>query len=131
MKSYRLVIAHENEMLYRSIRRMLGQLPGTVIVGHTMHLSQLPELIKTETPDGVVVGFFSSNHCAGRIIDTLRQMSPELKIVVLFNDATEMDAAFQAGADAYLLHQDLNIELFSAIKITQSGTRYISSQIQS
>ena len=54
-----------------------------------------------------------------------------MRIITLFKDKTEMDTALQAGADAILLHSDLNIELFSALKITQSGERYISSQIQS
>ncbi len=58
----------------------------------------------------------------------LKLTHPELKVLILTNhkDKEYVDQAFSAGAEGYLLKEDIGTDLFSAIETIRLGKFYIS-----
>jgi DNA-binding NarL/FixJ family response regulator len=62
----------------------------------------------------------------------IRAFAPSARIIILtmHNDRTYLQAAFDAGAAAYVLKQSASRELFNAIEIVMGGASYVSPQIR-
>jgi DNA-binding NarL/FixJ family response regulator len=59
-------------------------------------------------------------------IQEIKMKHPDVKILVLTMHREYMHQAFAAGADGYLLKEDADRELFSAIENIRKGRRYLS-----
>jgi len=85
----------------------------------------------TLKPDIVLMGL-SMPHMSGTdAIARIKRKHPEIKVVVLtfHQEDRFIQAALQAGADAYVLKDDSREELFAALRTTVTGRRYLSPSI--
>jgi len=64
-------------------------------------------------------------------IPEMRRMQPHVKVLILtmHNEEEYLYQAVSAGADGYLLKEDAEKELFTAIETIQSGKVYISPNL--
>jgi len=76
----------------------------------------------------VILNLSMPNLDALEVIIELKSMYPNLKVLVLsmHNDEDYLLCAISAGADGYLLKQDADTDLFSAIDSIWQGNYYIS-----
>jgi DNA-binding NarL/FixJ family response regulator len=58
----------------------------------------------------------------------IKMTYPEVKVLILtiHKEQEYLDQAFSAGAEGYLLKEDANTELFSAIETIRQGGIYVS-----
>ena len=132
MQPYSIVLADDHVPLRESLRETLSKRKGLKIVGEAADGIELLNFLQMSKsiPDMAIVDIRMPN-LGG--IETTRQIKvthPEVKVLILtMHKAKEyVDQAFSAGADGYLLKEDIGTELFSAIEtIRQGGTHVPSS----
>ena len=130
LNSYRILLADDYEMFRKLLKRTLSKRGDLEVVGEASDGLELLNLLKmsTSTPDMAIVDITMPN--LGGIETTLRikVTYPEVKVLILtmHKEQEYLDQAFSAGAEGYLLKEDANTELFSAIETIRHGGIYVS-----
>jgi DNA-binding NarL/FixJ family response regulator len=127
-KAYSVILADDHILVRRGLRRILeekGDLEIAAEVGDGLEL--LSVLNKIE-PNLVILDV-SMPHLRGiEAIPEMRHVRPDVKVLMLtmHNEEEYLYQAISAGADGYLLKEDAEKELFTAIESIQGGKIYIS-----
>jgi len=113
------------------LQALLASEPDFEVVGATAEGQTAIREATTLHPD-IVLMDLSMPHMSGTdTIARIKREHPEIKIVVLtFHKEDQfIQAALQAGADAYVLKDDSRDELFAALRTPATGRRYLSPSI--
>lgn len=131
MNSYRIIIADDHSLFRIGLKRILSESSGLDVVGEAGDGLELINLLKTVTPDMVIVDISMPNLRGIEAIHDIRITNPELKILVLtmHKDKEYLQKATTAGANGYLLKEDADKELFTAIEKIRQGKFYISPRL--
>jgi DNA-binding NarL/FixJ family response regulator len=89
---------------------------------------ELLSLLKHLTPDLVILDIFMPNLRGIEAIHEIKKIHPEAKVLILtmHKDKEYLYLSLSAGAKGYLLKEDADKELFSAIEKIRQGKTYIS-----
>jgi DNA-binding NarL/FixJ family response regulator len=92
---------------------------------------ELLKLLNRITPDMVILDISMPNLRGIEAIHEIRAIQPNVKILILtMHDNKEyLHKAITAGTDGYLLKDDANKDLFSAIERIRDGKNYISPRL--
>jgi DNA-binding NarL/FixJ family response regulator len=129
MNKKSLVILADDHVLFRhGLKRILSERDDLEIVGEVGDGLELLALLNKTTPQLVLLDISMPNLRGIEAIPEIRHVRPEVKILVLtmHKDEEYLYQAVSAGADGYLLKEDAERELFSAIDTLQQGKIYIS-----
>ena len=113
------------------LQALLESEPDFEVIGATAEGESAIREATTLHPDVVLMNL-SMPHMSGTdTIARIKRKDPEIKIVVLtFHKEDQfIQAALQAGADAYVLKDDSREELFAALRTPVTGRRYLSPSI--
>ena len=113
------------------LQALLESEPDFEVIGATAEGESAIREATTLQPDVVLMNL-SMPHMSGTdTIARIKRKDPEIKIVVLtFHKEDQfIQAALQAGADAYVLKDDSREELFAALRTPVTGRRYLSPSI--
>ena len=122
---YRIVLADDHAMFRRGVKRIIQENKELEVIGEAGDGLQLLEIIKKSPPDMVVLDVSMPNLRGLEATREIKITSPGIKIIILtmHKDKEYLYHALSAGAEGYLLKEDADEELFSAIKtIRQGGT---------
>jgi DNA-binding NarL/FixJ family response regulator len=128
LNHYRIVLADEHGMFRRGVKRILQDNVDLEVMGEAADGLQLLRIIKKSPPDMVITDV-SLRHLRGlEATEEIKMAFPEIKVILLTMHRNKefLYHALAAGAEGYLLKQDADIELFSAITIIRKGGIYIS-----
>jgi DNA-binding NarL/FixJ family response regulator len=128
--SYRIYLADDHVMVREGIRLVLTQHPDYEIAGEAGDGLELLALLKRGTPPDAIILDISMPKLRGiEAIRDIKSISPETKVLVLtmHRDEDFLRQAFVAGANGYLLKEDLAKELFSALDSILKGEIYVSA----
>jgi DNA-binding NarL/FixJ family response regulator len=128
MEHCRIILADDHVLLRQGVRKILSENTRLEVVGEAGDGLELLRLIKTQAPDIVILDI-SMPHLRGiEAIREMRAMQPGLRILVLtmHRESDYLFQAISAGADGYLLKEDAEKDLFSAIESVSQGRIYIS-----
>ena len=125
---YRIALADDHPLFRQGIKKILEGKGNLEVVAEAGDGVELLLLLNQAHPSLVIVDI-SMPHLQG--IDTLRQIRmkyPGMKILMLtmHREREYLTAALWAGADGYLLKDDLAEDLFSAIDTIREGKGFIS-----
>jgi RNA polymerase sigma factor (sigma-70 family) len=127
-----LVILADDHVLFRhGLRRILSERNDLEIVGEVGDGLELLALLNKTAPHLVLLDISMPNLRGIEAIPEIRQVRPEVKILILtmHKDVEYLCQAVSAGADGYLLKEDAERELFSAIDTLQQGRIYVSPSL--
>ena len=115
-----VLLADRHHGLTESVRGLLETAFGTVVM--VAEESSLLEAADRLQPDVVVVDLSLARHGGLDWLRTVRKQNPRLKVVVLsvHDEDTIRQAAFLAGADAFVLKRAIATDLLRAVE----GVRY-------
>jgi DNA-binding NarL/FixJ family response regulator len=127
-KAYQVILADDHVMVRRGLRRILEEKPNIEIVGEAGDGLELLNALNHITPNLVILDVSMPNMRGIEAIPEIRHVRPEAKVLILTMHKEEeyLYQAISAGADGYLLKDDAEKELFSAIDSIQAGKIYIS-----
>lgn len=128
MKPYRIVLADDHKIFRSGVKKIIDEIDRLSVVGEVGDGLELIALLKHSMPDMVILDISMPNL---RGIETAREikiLNPKLKILILtmHKNKEYLYRCLAAGAEGYLLKEDTDAELFSAIKTIREDGVYIS-----
>lgn len=132
MSSYRILLADDHTMFRKGIKKILEEGTGIDIIGEADDGLKLLNLLKKEeTPDMVILDISMPNISGIETAQEIKSKFPDTKVLILsmHNESEYLQRAIGVGADGYLLKNDADSELFSAIDAIRVGKTYISPNL--
>lgn len=125
---FSILLADDHTMFRRGVRRIIQSISGTEVVGEASDGFELLELVKKTSPRLVIVDISMPNLRGLEATRELKIINPAVKVLILtmHKDKEYLYHAFSTGADGYLLKEDADSELISAIETMRKGGTYIS-----
>jgi DNA-binding NarL/FixJ family response regulator len=125
---YRIVLADDHVMFRRGVKKIIQEIDELEVIGEAGDGLQLLEIIKKSPPDMVVVDVSMPNLRGLEATREIKMSFPKIKVIILtmHRDKEYLYHALSAGAEGYLLKEDADAELFSAINTIRQGGTYIS-----
>ena len=128
MAPYSIVLADAHVLVRQGLRRILEGMADLEVVGEANDGLDLLNLLKHLAPDLVILDIFMPNLRGIEAIHEIKKIRPEAKVLILtmHKDREYLYLALSAGAKGYLLKEDADKELFSAIEKVRHGKTYVS-----
>jgi DNA-binding NarL/FixJ family response regulator len=122
------VLADDHVLVRQGLRRILEGMADLEVVGEANDGLDLLNLLNQLAPDLVILDIFMPNLRGIEAIHEIKKIRPEAKVLILtmHKDREYLYLALSAGAKGYLLKEDADKELFSAIEKVRHGKTYIS-----
>ncbi len=131
MDSYHIVLVDDHVMFRQGLKRILEERSGFEVVGEVDCGLELLKLLEKLVPDLIVLDISMPNLRGLEAIHEIKMNHPNVKILVLtmHKDKEYLHQAVSAGAEGYLLKEDADSELFSAIDRVRQGKIYVSPKL--
>jgi len=125
---YRILLADDHVMFRQGMKRILEGVADLEVVGEVGDGLKLLERLKKSPPDMVILDISMPNLRGIEATKEIKTAYSEVKVLILtmHKDKEYLYHAISAGADGYLLKEDADTELFSAIETIRRGGNYIS-----
>ncbi len=126
---YSIVLADDHAPFREGLRKMLAE-RGLKIIGEAADGIELLNFLQTSKslPDMAIVDISMPNLGGIEATRRMKMAHPEVKVLILTMHKVKeyLDQAFSAGAEGYLLKEDIDTDLFSAIETIRQGKVYVS-----
>lgn len=128
MTAYRILLVDDHKMFRQGIRRIIEENRGLEVVGEAGDGLEALTLMKKMAVDMVIVDIAMPNLRGIETTRELKSLYPKVKVLILtmYKDRDFLVKSISAGADGYLVKEDADIELFTAIDAIRKGEIYIS-----
>ncbi len=128
MRPYQIILADDHILLRQGIKSIIESSNDMAVIGEAGDGLELIKLLKSVTPHLVILDISMPNLRGIEAIREIKTICPSVKILILsmHKEKEYIYHAFSAGADGYLLKEDTDTELFTAIKAVQSNEIYLS-----
>jgi two-component system response regulator NreC len=128
---YRLVLADDDSLYRLALKRILEEKSDLEIVGEANDGFELLSILSSvkPIPQMAIVDISMPNLGGIKATSKIKSTYPGVKVLILsiHREKEYIREALAAGADGYLLKEDADTELFSAIKKIRQGGVYLSS----
>ena len=131
MGSYHILLVDDHVMFRQGLKRILEERSDLEVVGEVNCGLELLKLLEKLVPDLIILDISMPNLRGLEVIHEIKMSHPNVKILVLtmHKDKAYLHQAVTAGAEGYLLKEDADSELFSAIDRVRQGRIYISPKL--
>ena len=128
---YRVVLADDHAIFRNDLKRILVEKSDLEVVGEAgdgIELLEFLNLIES-APQMAIIDISMPNLGGIEATSKIKSTYPDMKVLILsmHREKEYVRGALSAGADGYLLKEDANAELFSAIEKIRRGGVYISA----
>ncbi len=125
---YRIALADDHVLLRRGIKKIIEENPLLKVVGEASDGLELLKILKQVTPHMVILDISMPNLRGIEAIHEVKKMFPDMKILILTMHKSKdyLYETIRAGAQGYLVKEDADTELFSAIETIRQGKVYVS-----
>jgi len=131
VKSYHILLADDHTMFRQGIKRIIEESDNLKIVGEVGNGFELLEFLKNRSVDMVILDISMPKMRGIEATREAKVIRPHIKILILtMHKNTEyVQHSIKAGADGYLIKEDSDTELLTAINKILQGDRYISHSL--
>ncbi len=125
---FSILLAEDHVMFRRGVRSLNKSINDVEVVGEASDGFELLELVKKTSPQLVIMDISMPNLRGLEATREIKIINPAVKVLILtmHKDKEYLYHAFSAGAEGYLLKEDADSELLSAIDTLRRGGTYIS-----
>jgi DNA-binding NarL/FixJ family response regulator len=130
MAKYRLILADDHALFREGLKLVLEKRSDIAVVGEANDGFELLSMLKNNAPPDLIILDISMPRLRGiEAIREIKYIHEKAKILVLtmHKDENLLCEAFIAGADGYLLKENVTTELFGALDAVLRGEGHISS----
>lgn len=131
MRTLRILLADDHEMLRRGLRAILVEHPGWEVCGEAVDGRQAVELAQKLRPDVIVMDMAMPELNGLEATRQIRRVLPKAEILVLTFDESEalVRAVLAAGARGYVLKNDVSRVLVQAVESLGNHRPYFTSKV--
>lgn len=131
MDRCKVVIADDHAMFRQGMRRILSEHADLEVIGEAKSGLDLLSLLKKLSPDLVLLDISMPGLRGLEAVSEIKRMHPNAKILILtmHRDADYLYQAVSSGVSGYLLKEDAEKDLFTAIETVRKGGTYISQLV--
>ncbi len=131
MNPCRIIIADDHALFRQGLKSLLGARSDLEVIGEAADGLQLLDLLSQSSPDIILLDISMPNLRGIEAIHEIKRAHPSMKILILtmHKDKQYLEQAISAGARGYLLKEDAETELFSAIEKIRRGRIYVSPNL--
>jgi DNA-binding NarL/FixJ family response regulator len=131
MSKYRIILADDHALVREGIKRIIQEDPKLTVVDETSDGLELLRLLDETTPDMIILDISMPGLGGIEAIRIIKELYPQIKVLVLtmHKNKEYLYVAMDNGADGYLVKDDANDVLHSAIKTIRRGKTFISPLI--
>ncbi len=128
MQKYRLVLADDHVLFLQGLRKILEETDSVSVVGEARDGQQVLPVVRKHRPDMVLLDISMPNIRGLEAISRIKDIDPAIKVLMLtmHNKIEYLHRAIASGADGYLLKEDADIDLLTAIQTVARGKSYVS-----
>ena len=128
MDAYTIVLADDHAMFRDGMRKIIERIEGTTISGEVNDGLELLELLKSSSPNLVILDISMPNLRGLEAIREIKKTYPQVKVLVLTMHKKKefLRQALRDGADGFLLKEDAGSELIRAVQTVRNGGKYLS-----
>ena len=122
-----VVLVDDHSILLATLKIFLDTQEDINVAGTSNDALRAVELIKTKTPDVVLLDISMPKINGIDLIPKIKKVSPNTKILMLtmFEDKQYMQKVLEAGASGFLVKKAMDYDLVYAIKTVARGETYI------
>jgi DNA-binding NarL/FixJ family response regulator len=131
--SYRIYLADDHILVREGIKMILSRRPDFVVAGEAGDGLELLSMLKRPpAPDAVLMDLSMPKLRGLEAIREIKDINPQVKVVVLTMHREEeyLCQAFLAGAEGYILKEDVTKELFDALDSVLAGRPFVSPLLE-
>lgn len=129
MDNYRIIVADDHPLIRHGLGRLIEGVGDLEIIGEAEDGFALLSLLTTLTPQLIILDLSMPNLRGIEAVRAIKMKYPGVRILVLTMHKEYLQQARSAGADGYLLKEDADRELFSAIENIRQGGFYLSPRM--
>jgi len=131
MPPYNIIIADDHVLFRQGLRRLIEEDPELRVVDEAGDGLELLEIVEKFTPDMVIIDINMPRLRGLEATKFIKELYAEVKILILTMNKTKeiVYQAMNCGANGYLLKEDANETLHTAIKTIRLGDSFISPLI--
>jgi len=128
--TYRIFLADDHVLLRQGLKKILEEKGDLQVVGEASDGFELLNLLNISplTPHMVILDISMPNLGGIEATRKIKMIYPNIKVLILSMHKIKeyLCHAISVGAEGYLLKEDADTELFSAIEIIRRGGVYVS-----
>ena len=130
-KGYQILIADDHSLIRQGIKSMISQTVTMQVVAEAANGEELIALLENHCPDMVILDISMPGMNGIDTLAIVRKRFPAIRILILTMHSLVQYfyQTIAAGAHGYLLKDDSDTELLTAIETVQQGRVYISPQL--
>jgi DNA-binding NarL/FixJ family response regulator len=126
MSNYRIILADDHALIRQGLGKIIEGIGDLQVVGEAGDGVELLSLLPRLNSDMVIVDLSMPKLRGIEAIREIKKLHAKVKILVLTMHKEYLHQALAAGAEGYLLKEDVDHELFSAIEHIRQGKVHIS-----
>jgi DNA-binding NarL/FixJ family response regulator len=128
---YSIILADDHVLFRQGLKMLIEEDPELRVADEAGDGLELLEILEEYTPDMVIIDISMPRLRGLEATKFIKELYPDIKVLVLtMNKSKEiLYKAMNIGADGYLLKEDANEILHSAIKTIRSGKQFITPLI--
>lgn len=128
MKKYRIILADDHSMFLQGMEKLINSRDDMEVTATANDGAELMEILKDTTCDMILLDISMPNLKGIEALNLIKEKYPEIKIIMLtmHKSRAYMNTAISSGADGFLLKENSDLELFSAINKVRSGESFIN-----
>ena len=126
-----LLIVDDHEIVREGIKRLVENTPNLNIVGDLGSGEEAYQFLQKNTVDLIIMDVSMPGKGGIETTNQIKKRHPKIKIIMLsmHDNAMIIEKAMKAGADGYILKNDLSDDLLNAVEKVMNNETIISASV--
>jgi two-component system cell cycle sensor histidine kinase/response regulator CckA len=132
MGQYRIILADDHPIIRQGIKKILDENPGLEVIGEAGDGQEALELLEKTQPDLILLDIQMPRLSGLEAAQEVKRRYPQVKVLLLtmHKEAVYLSQAQEIGVDGFVLKEDVDLVLLSAIKALRAGKTFISPLLE-
>lgn len=132
MALYNIVLADDHVLVRQGIKKIIQEDDDMKVVAEAGDGVELMEILEKITPDMVILDISMPRLRGLEAAGKIKKRYPQIKVLILSMHRSKeyLHQAKAVGVDGYLLKEDADVSLFSAIETIRGGKTFVSPLLE-